>query len=180
MVMDLYGTELLTLIQSTYQARFQKALERGYDQQGNRYYWLYDELHIRLQTIREAILFLDALPKFLNTAEDDKMFEYVISFVMRYFSHKSIGATDDPEGHNPFFQDQNPYWQDFQEAMDALNEPVLLQSLPLFFVYSSELVVRAIRLYFQIREAKFHAIDRGNFDGLMQSGVTCGPAQQAG
>ena len=92
----------------------------------------------------------------------------MITFVTRYFSPKNIGSTDGSDGKNPFFQDGNPYWQDFQEAMDAFNEPDIFQDLPRFFVYSCELVVRAIRLYFQIRETKFHAIDRENFDQLMR------------
>ena len=62
------------------------------------------------------------------------------------------------------------YWKDFMEAMDKFGEEQLLQNLPLFYVYSCEVVVRAIRLYFHIREGKCHAIDRQKFDALMHGG----------
>ena len=61
------------------------------------------------------------------------------------------------------------YWKDFMEAMDKFGEEQLLQNLPLFYVYSCEVVVRAIRLYFHIREGKCHAIDRQKFDALMHA-----------
>ena len=67
--MDLYGIDLLHQIHSAYFPRYQLALERGYQQEGNRFFWLYDELHYRLQVLREAILFLNALPPFLQTPE---------------------------------------------------------------------------------------------------------------
>ena len=51
--------------------------------------------------------------------------------------------------------------------MDKFGDEQLLQNLPLFYVYSCEVVVRAIRLYFHIREGKCHAIDRQKFDALM-------------
>ena len=66
MVIELYGIDLLTQIQSAYQNRYQLALERGYQQEGNRFFWLYDELHYRLLVLREAILVLFALPHFLH------------------------------------------------------------------------------------------------------------------
>ena len=60
--------------------------------------------------------------------------------------------------------------EDFMEAMDKFGDEQLLQNLPLFYVYSCEVVVRAIRLYFHIREGKCHAIDRQKFDALMHGG----------
>ena len=180
MVMDLYGTDLLKQIQATYQGRFQKALERGFDQEGNPYHWLFAELHTRLQTLREALLYLDALPKFLDTADTDKPYQYLMTFMTRYFSQERIGASEDSGAPNPFFQDENPYWKELQDALDAFNDPDLLRDLPLFFIYSCELITRAVRLYFQIRESKFRAIDRSNFDTVMHSSAACGLTQQAG
>ena len=58
--MDLYGIDLLHQIHSAYFTRYQLALERGYQQEGNRFFWLYDELHYRLKVLPAANL--------LNTA----------------------------------------------------------------------------------------------------------------
>ena len=167
MVMDLYGTDLLHQLHTAYFSRYQKALERGCDQEGSRYYWLYEELHYRLQVLREAILYLNALPSFLQCQDDEKPYQYVIEFITRYFSIDNIGQPGGPGGENPFFKDDNPYWKDLNEAMDQFSDEQLLRDLPLFYVYSCEVVSRAIRLYFQIRESEYHAIDREKFDALM-------------
>ena len=45
MVIELYGIDLLTQIQSAYQNRYQLALERGYQLEGDRFFWVEDELH---------------------------------------------------------------------------------------------------------------------------------------
>ena len=55
-MMTLYGVDLLLQIYAAYLDRYQKALQRGYDAEGERYHWLYQELYARVQTIREAIL----------------------------------------------------------------------------------------------------------------------------
>ena len=167
MVIELYGIDLLTQIQSAYQNRYQLALERGYQQEGNRFFWLYDELHYRLQVLREAILFLNALPPFLQTPDAEKPYKYVIDFFTRYFSQDGIGRSEKQGDDDPYFGDSNQYWKDFMEAMDKFGDEQLLQNMPLFYVYSCEVVVRAIRLYFHIREGKCHAIDRQKFDALM-------------
>ena len=91
--MDLYGIDLLHQIHSAYFPRYQLALERGYQQEGNRFFWLYDELHYRLQVLREAILFLNALPPFLQTPEAEKPYKYVIDFFTRYFNQDNIGRS---------------------------------------------------------------------------------------
>ena len=143
MVIELYGIDLLTQIQSAYQTRYQLALERGYQQEGNRFFWLYEELHYRLQVLREAILFLNALPPFLQTPEAEKPYKYVIDFFTRYFNQDNIGRSEKQGADDPYFGDSNQYWKDFMEAMDKFGEEQLLQNLPLFYVYSCEVVVRA-------------------------------------
>ena len=40
---------------------YQKALERGYDAEGERYHWLYNELLCRVQRLREALLHCNAM-----------------------------------------------------------------------------------------------------------------------
>lgn len=168
-MMILYGADLLRRIYEAYLERYQKALQRGYDAEGDRYHWLYYELLTRVQKLREAILFLDALPRFLDTVEDDKALQYVFGYTSRLFSPENIGTSDRSEGEeHPFFHEGNPYWRELQEGMDIFNESEILKNRPLLYVYACELVTRAIRLYLQIREAKFHAIDREKFNGLMQ------------
>lgn len=54
--MTLYGSDLLKQIYAAYLERYQKALERGYDAEGDRYHWLYNELLCRVQRLREALL----------------------------------------------------------------------------------------------------------------------------
>lgn len=170
MVMDLYGIDLLQQLHSAYFTRYQLALERGYQHEDNRFFWLYEELHYRLQVLREAILFLNALPPFLQTPDAEKPYQYVVDFFTRYFSPDSIGRSERQGDDDTYFSDSNQYWNDFMEAMDLFGDEQLLKNLPLFYVYSCEVVVRAIRLYFQVREGKCHAIDRQKFDALMHGG----------
>lgn len=175
-MMTLYGVDLLLQIYAAYLDRYQKALQRGYDAEGERYHWLYQELYARVQTVREAILYLDALPKFLCGVEDDNALQFVFEYTSRLFSPESIGASDHAEGEkHPFFHDGNPYWRELQEGMEAFNDEEILKNRPLLYVYSCELITRAIRLYLQIRETKFHAIDRDKFHGLMQMQKTALP-----
>jgi len=47
----------------------------------------------------------------------------------------------------------------------------------MLYVDLCEYVARAIRLYFQIREQRFKAIDRGKFDAIMHLKA---PVQNAG
>ena len=49
--MTLYGSDLLKQIYAAYLERYQKALERGYDAEGDRYHWLYNELLCRVQRL---------------------------------------------------------------------------------------------------------------------------------
>ena len=120
--------------------------------------------------LREAILFLNALPPFLQTPDAEKPYQYVVDFFTRYFSPDSIGRSERQGDDDTYFSDSNQYWNDFMEAMDLFGDEQLLKNLPLFYVYSCEVVVRAIRLYFQVREGKCHAIDRQKFYALMHGG----------
>lgn len=63
-MMTLYGVELLRHIYEAYLERYLKSLQRGYDTNGNRYYWLYSELLIRVQTLRKQRLYLVRCPGF--------------------------------------------------------------------------------------------------------------------
>ena len=66
---------------------------------------------------------------------------------------------------HPYFNDGNPYWLDFQEAVDNFSADYDLSNLPLFYVDLCEYVVRAIRLWWYILRYR----KRGK--GMIESGV---------
>lgn len=167
-MLDYYGISLLNELQEYYLPRFRLAEERGYAVQGNKYYWFFEELQARIAALRQAILFLEALPKFMVCEDEYKPFQFVVGYVGKLFTVESIGeiARNDQDIH-PFFNDNNPYWLDLQESLDHFNQSYDLKNLPLLYVDLSEYVVRGIRLYLQIREARFKAVDRGKLDELM-------------
>ena len=68
---------------------------------------------------------------------------------------------------HPYFQDNNPCWTEFQEVLDHIDDGYDLGDLPQLYVDLSEYVVRAARLYLQIRECSIHAIDRDKFEALL-------------
>ena len=166
--MTLYGSDLLKQIYAAYLERYQKALERGYDVEGDRYHWLYNELLCRVQRLREALLYMEALPHFLSGADENHALQYIMGYTSRLFRPENIGSCErDENQEHPFFRDSNPYWRELQEAMDAFNDPEILSNRPLLYVYACELITRAHRLYLQIREVQFRSIDREKFHALM-------------
>lgn len=167
-MMDYYGVDLLKAIRDAYAPRCELAQERGYAVEGNKYYWLYEELHYRMQVIRQAMLFLDALPQFLCQTDEDKHLQYVVGYASSFFTQDKMGGAErDEQGGHPIFNDGNPYWVDVQEAMDHFDKNYDLKNLPLLYIDSCELVVRMIRLHLFVREKCYHAIDREKFDSLM-------------
>lgn len=166
--MTLYGSDLLKQIYAAYLERYQKALARGYDAEGERYHWLYNELLCRVQRLKEALLYMEALPHFLSGADEDHALQYIMGYTSRLFRPENIGSCErDENQEHPFFRDSNPYWRELQEAMDAFNDPEILSNRPLLYVYACELITRAHRLYLQIREVQFRSIDREKFHALM-------------
>ena len=78
--MTLYGSDLLKQIYAAYLERYQKALARGYDAEGERYHWLYNELLCRVQRLKEALLYMEALPHFLNGTDEDHALQYIMGY----------------------------------------------------------------------------------------------------
>lgn len=139
--MTLYGSDLLKQIYAAYLERYQKALERGYDAEGERYHWLYNELLCRVQRLKEALLYMEALPHFLNGTDEDHALQYIMGYTSRLFRPENIGSCErDENQEHPFFRDSNPYWRELQEAMDAFNDPEILGNRPLLYVYACELI----------------------------------------
>ena len=168
-IMRYFGPCLLVQIREAYQNRFNQALERGFDDPANKYFWIYDELRYRLNLLYQAFLFLDALPKFICEGKEIEAVRYVIRYSTRFFLKENCGSVENEGSQNPFFNDGNEPYRDFTEAINHFDMDYDLTNHPLLYVDLSECVVRAVRLYLQIRERKFHAIDRANFNALIQA-----------
>ena len=178
MMLAYFSTELLKELLDYYLPRYRLAEERGFAVQGSKYAWLYDELRLRVSTIRQALLFLDSLPKFMECEDNSKPMQYVVSYTSALFAPDGASSVDRGQDDiHPYFNDGNPYWLDFQEAVDNFPTDYDLSNLPLFYVDLCEYVVRAIRLYLQIREGSFHAIDKGKFETIMHANA---PVRNAG
>lgn len=177
-MLEYYGVSLLNELQEYYLPRLNLAEERGYSVQNSKYFWLYEELQQRALMLRQTLLFLESLPRFMRDEDDCQAMGYAVRYVGKLFEGKPIDATQcDAQGTHPFFNDGNPYWRDLQEALERFDNSYDLQNLPMLYVDLCEYVVRAIRMYFHIREAQIKAIDRGKFDTLMHLRT---PVQNAG
>lgn len=73
----------------------------------------------------------------------------------------------DAAGNCSYYQESNPYWVDYQLAMDRFTPDYDYTNLAAFYVDLVEYLVMAVRLYFFIREQQFRPIDRGKYDELV-------------
>ena len=95
-MLQYYGQEFLQGLQTYYVQRLSLALEHGYSAEGNKYFWLYKELDLRVRAIRQTLLFLDALPKFMGTATGEESMGYALKYTGDYFKADKIGSEDRP------------------------------------------------------------------------------------
>ena len=167
-MLNYMGTELIIQIQSAYRSRFELAIERGFDDPANKYFWLYEELQYRLGFLRQITLFIDALPRFICKGAEDEAVGYVVRFVSRLYSNENCGCPELKDGQHPFFNDANRYFCDFTEALNHFGTDYDLSNHPILYIDLCECLVRAARLHLQIREQQYHAIDRDKFNVLMQ------------
>ena len=168
-MVDYLGLEFLDDLKSHYQRRLSLAIEKGYTEVGNQYYWLYEELQIRVLTVSQVKRFLLALPVFMVHATEEQIFQYVMGYATAFFKPDIMGEIPrDAQDQHPYFNDNNPYWIQMNEALDAMGPKYDTTLLPLLYIDLSEFVVRSVRLYYYIREHEIHAIDRGKFDQLMK------------
>ena len=111
---------------------------------------------------------LDALPEFLCRQSEDQIFSSVIGHVTPWFSDENLGAMPrNEDGNCLYFQSSNPYWGDYQGAMDRFSSDYDYSRLAVFYVDLAEYLVMAVRLYFYVREHQFKPIDRGKYDELV-------------
>ena len=168
-----FSAALLQELLDYYIPRFRLAEERGFSAPDSKYFWLYEELRLRISVLRQAQLFIESLPKFMEGADHDKPMQYAVSYTSAIFAPEQLGTAD----VDPFFNDANPYWLDFQEASDNFVPNYNLSNLPLCYVDLCEYIVRTVRLYLQIREMAIHANDKGRFAELMHAAP---PVKNAG
>ena len=170
-IMKYYGLDLLDQVQEAYRKRYDLAVERGFDEPNNKYYWLFEELQYRLQFLRQMILFIHALSSFILSGSENDALGYVVRYSTRFFSNTNCGEVTRENDQHPYFNDANGYYCDFTEALNHFDSDYDFSNHPLFLVDLTECAVRAARLHLQIREHQFHAIDRDKFDALMQMRV---------
>ena len=167
-MLEYYGVALLAELLEYYLPRFRLAEERGYAVQNGKYHWLYEELQHRVRLLHQTILFLEALPKFMQCEDEYMPLQHIVSYAGKLFTVDAIGeiARSDQDVH-PFFNDANPYWVDLQESLEHFDQNYDMKNLPMLYVDLCEYVVRAVRLHLQIREQQLKSVDRGKFDILM-------------
>ena len=168
-VLEYYGVRFLDRCRRYYRDRYIQAKQRGYDVEGNKYFWIYKELRERLLVMCQAARFLEALPNFMTGTADEQVFQYVTTYVNGLFQPELTGYVKrDPDDTHPFFNSVNPYWQQMNEVLDGMGDGYNTGNLPLLYVDLCEYVVRALRLLFQMRELTISAIDRDKFDLVME------------
>ena len=168
-MMDFYfGVDMLLHLKKHYEARLSLAISRGFDQQSDRYHWLFRELQYRVTTLRRVLAVLDVLPDFMCKQSEDQIFAMVVGDITPWFSEENLGAMPhDKDGSCVYFHESNPYWIDYQTAMDRFHMGYDYSCLTTFYIDLVEYYVMAVRLYFYIREKQFKSIDRGKYDDLV-------------
>lgn len=167
--MDFYfGVDLLQHLKKHYEARLSLAISKGFDQQSDRYHWLFTELQYRVTILRRVMAVLNVLPDFLCRQSADQIFAMVIGHTTPWFSDENLGEKPrDGNGSCLYFHDSNPYWLDYQSALERFHLDYDYERLSTFYIDLVEYFVMAVRLYFYIREKQFKPIDRGKYDDLV-------------
>lgn len=167
--MDFYfGVDLLHHLQRHYEQRLSLALSKSFNQADSRYYWLFKELECRVTMLRKLLAMISALPGFICRQTEEQVFAMVVSSTSSWFSDDVLGEQPkDAAGNCSYYQESNPYWVDYQLAMDRFTPDYDYTNLATFYVDLVEYLVMAVRLYFFIREQQFRPIDRGKYDELV-------------
>ena len=118
--MDFYfGIDLLQQLRQYYEGRLSLALAKGFDQQDAKYHWLFKELECRVSTLRKLMSMISVLPEFMCRQTEEQVFAMVVSSTSSWFSDDVLGEQPkDAAGNCSYYQESNPYWVDYQLAMD--------------------------------------------------------------
>ena len=163
-----YGTDLLNKLDTYYGARFSEARKRGFDSPDAGYHWLYQELDLRVKTLRQTRIFIETMPKYLPSCSADDALRYAMNFSHPWFSPKHLGSLPkDSEGYCIYFTDRNPYWRSYKEVVNVIDYELDFTMPPMVHLVLSEYIVRCLSLYFFLRDRQFRPIDRKKFDSLM-------------
>ena len=167
--MDFYfGIDLLQQLRQYYEGRLSLALAKGFDQQDAKYHWLFKELECRVSTLRKLMSMISVLPEFMCRQTEEQVFAMVVSSTSSWFSDDVLGEQPkDAAGNCSYYQESNPYWVDYQLAMDRFTPDYDYTHLSTFYADLVEYIVMTVRLYFFIREKQFRPIDREKYDELV-------------
>lgn len=169
------GPEFLQELQDYYGYRLSKALNRGFNAEGSKFHWLYAELDTRAKLLRQAKLFMDALPKFMVGADEEKIFAYVVEYSQQILSDPAVNPPVGDGQPHPFFNNDNPYWTELQTTFENFEVGYNTSLLPMTYVDLCEYLICTLRLCLQMREQCVCAIDREKFDAVMHLRTTLAP-----
>ena len=114
-----FGVDLLHHLQRHYEQRLSLALSKSFNQTDSRYYWLFKELECRVTMLRKLLVMISALPGFMCRQTEEQVFAMVVSSTSSWFSDDVLGdQPKDAAGNCSYYQESNPYWVDYQLAMD--------------------------------------------------------------
>lgn len=164
-----FGMNFLLDLYHYYNERLSQALMSGFNKEGHKYHWLYEELAYRTDCVMQTHLALEALPAFLIHATPEEAFGYMHGMTSRWFRDETASkAPKGEDGQCYFYSDECQYWKDINDALDAFDEDFDYTAKPIFHIMIVEYVVRCLRLHFFMREKLLKSIDRSKFDGLMK------------
>lgn len=87
------------------------------------YYWLFKELECRVTTLRKLLVMISALPGFMCRQTEEQVFAMVVNSTSSWFSDDVLGEQPkDAAGNCSYYQESNPYWVDYQLAMDRFTD----------------------------------------------------------
>ena len=86
-----FGVDLLHHLKKHYEARLSLAISKGFDQQSDRYHWLFEELQYRVSTLRRVLGLLDVLPEFMCRQTKEQIFAMVFCHTTKWFSDENLG-----------------------------------------------------------------------------------------
>ena len=92
---------------------------------------------------------ISVLPEFMCRQTEEQVFAMVVSSTSSWFSDDVLGEQPkDAAGNCSYYQESNPYWVDYQLAMDRFTPDYDYTNLATFYVDLVEYLVMAVRLYF--------------------------------
>lgn len=164
-----YGRPFLIYLYQYYGGRLKQALASGFDHQDHQYFWLYNELLLRVNCLRKTMLELDALPSYMAIGKEEDAFRFAQGMSSSCFSQQALeDAPKSEDGSCVYFSDSCQYWAGVLEALGSFEGDYDYKNLPCFYVDLVEYIIRMLQLHFFVREQLHRPIDRNKFDELMR------------